>query len=295
MQISGFSFVRNGLRYGYPVVESLRSLLPLCDELVVAVGNSDDGTREAIAAIGSPKLRILDTVWDDSVQPRWRVLAQQTQIALDACRGDWCIYLQADEVLHEQDYQTILQAIRQADRQRHVEALVLWYYHFYGSYDYIGVGRQWYRREVRILRNTGQVISWGDAQGFRKRLPNGRTALLRARQIPAYVYHYGWVRPPEVMLQKLRDFHRLWHDEEWIAQHLPPGELFDYRSAYAVRRFEGTHPSVMHERIAQAQSWAAAFDPTRLPRAPLRIRLSDWLEQLTGWRIGEYRNFRLVR
>jgi glycosyltransferase involved in cell wall biosynthesis len=292
--ISGFSFVRNALRYEYPIVESLRSLLPLCDEVIVAVGDSDDGTMEAVQSIGDAKLRIIPTQWLPT-EPGWRVLAEQTQIALNACRGIWCIYLQADEVLHECDYDTIRRALIAATEDRRVEAFLLRYYHFYGSYDYIGVGRQWYRREVRIVRNTGAVISWGDAQGFRKQLPTGKTRPLRARELPAYVYHYGWVRSPRAMMEKLRAQHRLWHDEDWIRQHLPPGELFDYRSAYHVRRFPGTHPAVMHERIARSREWTQLFDPTRLPRAPLRIRLSDWLEQLTGWRIGEYRNFRLVR
>ncbi|MCS7176767.1 MAG: glycosyltransferase family 2 protein [Candidatus Kapabacteria bacterium] len=292
--ISGFSFVRNAFRYGYPVLESLRSLLPICDEVVVAVGDSDDGTLEAIRGLGDPKLHIIETTWYPT-EPGWRILAEQTQIALNACRGTWCIYLQADEVLHEQDYPLIWQSLEQAVADERVEAFVLRYYHFYGSYDYIGTGRQWYRREIRIVRNSGNVISWGDAQGFRKRLPDGRTQLLRARELPVYVYHYGWVRPPKVMLQKLRSFHQLWHDEEWIQQHLPHGEAFDYRSAYRVQRFTGTHPAVMHERIERDREWTQFFDPRRLAKAPLRVRLSDWLEALTGWRIGEYRNFRLLR
>lgn len=292
--ISGFSFVRNAIRYDYPIVEALRSLLPLCDEVIVAIGECDDGTLEAITRIGDPKLRILSTRWEPT-EPAWRVLAEQTQKALEACRGRWCIYLQADEVLHEQDYDTICRALHEADGDERVEAFVLQYYHFYGSYDYIGAGRQWYRREVRIVRNTGEVLSWGDAQGFRKRLPNGKSRPLQARQLPVHVYHYGWVRPPRIMLEKLRHQHRLWHDEEWIRQHLPDSDAFDYRSAYTVRRFTGTHPAVMHERIARAQEWTRLFDPSRLPKAPLHIRISDWIEELTGWRIGEYRNFRLLR
>ncbi len=292
--VSGFSFVRNAILYGYPIVESLRSLLPLCDEVVVAVGESEDDTLQCVESIGDPKLRILRTQWYPT-EPRWRIFAEQTQIALDACRGLWCIYLQADEVLHEQDYDTIREALQRWADTPQVEAFVLRYYHFYGSYDYIGVGRQWYRREIRIVRNTGQVISWGDAQGFRRRLPNGTIRLLRAVELPVWVYHYGWVRPPEVMQRKLRAQHRFWHDEEGIERHLPPGESFDYRSAYRLRRFTGTHPAVMQERIARDRHWTHRFDPTRLPRTPFLMRMSDWLEERTGWRIGEYRNFRLLR
>ncbi|GBD06239.1 hypothetical protein HRbin21_00023 [bacterium HR21] len=292
--VSGFSFVRNALLYDYPIVEALRSLLPLCDEVVVAVGDSEDNTLEVVASIADPKLRILQTQWHPT-EPGWRIFAEQTQRALNACRGLWCIYLQADEVLHEQDYDTIRWALQQWADDPRVEAFVLRYYHFYGSYDYIGVGRQWYRREIRIVRNTGQVISWGDAQGFRRQLPNGKVRLLRALELPVYVYHYGWVRPPEVMQRKLRAQHRFWHDEEWIDRHVPPGERFEYRSAYRLRRFTGTHPAVMHERIHRAREWTASFTPSRLAPAPFWVRLSDWLEERTGLRLGEYRPFRLLR
>jgi len=67
MKISGFSFVRNGIKLYYPVVESIKSILPIVDEFVIAVGKGDDDdtTREQIAAIGDPKIKIIDTVWEE--------------------------------------------------------------------------------------------------------------------------------------------------------------------------------------------------------------------------------------
>ncbi|MBK9247596.1 MAG: hypothetical protein IPM69_05660 [Ignavibacteria bacterium] len=168
MNISGFTFVRNAEIFDYPVIESIHSLLPLCDELIVAVGKSDDRTLQLIHDIADPRIKIIETIWDETLRSGGRILAEQTNISLEHCKGDWCIYLQADEVLHEDDYPIIRQDITNAHSNLHIEALLFAYRHFYGSYDYIGSGRQWYRQEIRCVRNTGNVISWGDAQGFRK-------------------------------------------------------------------------------------------------------------------------------
>jgi glycosyltransferase involved in cell wall biosynthesis len=289
--ISGFTFVRNALKYDYPVVESLQSMLPLCDEVIVAVGRSEDDTRDLVAGLKDPKLRLVDTIWDDSLRQGGRVLAQQTDIALSHCRSDWCLYLQADEVLHEAEYDNLLAEIRAVHSDSRIEALILKYYHFYGSYDYIGAGRQWYRREIRVIRNTGKVISWRDAQGFRRGTETGEAVKLKARQVNCHVYHYGWVKHPRQQQAKQRGFHQLWHDDAWIAAHIPNQEEFDYNSAQALQRFTEAHPAVMHHRIEKAREWTVNFDPNRLHRRSFGVAILDGFERLTGWRVGEYRNY----
>ena len=64
MKISGFTFIRNGATLGYPFVASIRSLLPLCDEVIVNVPRSTDDTLEQVEAIGDPEIRVLETEWD---------------------------------------------------------------------------------------------------------------------------------------------------------------------------------------------------------------------------------------
>ena len=292
--ISGFSFVRNAIRYDFPLRESLLSLQPLCDELVVAVGASDDDTLGLVRSLDDGRMKIIETVWDDSLREGGRVLAQQTDIALAACTGDWCVYLQADEVLHEDDASRLRAAIDAADRDESVEALLMRYLHFYGSYDYIGTGRQWYRQEIRAVRNTGRVVSWGDAQGFRRQELDGSFAKLRARRTDVRVFHYGWVKHPAVQMEKQRAANRFWHDDQWIEENLPRSDAFDYSSAYELERYTGTHPAVMRDRIEESREWSGDFDPRRLLKKPLAMRITDWIESLTGWRIGEYRNFNEV-
>lgn len=287
MKVSGFSFVRSGITFDYPFLESIQSLLPLCDELVIAVGDSDDATLERIESLRSPKIVTIPTVWDDSLRSGGAVLAQQTNIALERVTGDWAVYLQADEVLHEQDLPEIKRSMEMNLDDHRVEGLLFSYNHFYGSYDYVGASRRWYRNEIRIVRPGIGVRSWGDAQGFRI---SGRK--LRVRPVKASVYHYGWVRPPQVQQVRQRAFHRLWHSDEWVHQHVGGDAEFDYRNSGRLTRFAGTHPAVMRERIKK-QHWTFSYNAA-LDKGRVKDKILDWFELKTGIRIGEYRNYHLL-
>ncbi|MES2882223.1 MAG: glycosyltransferase family 2 protein, partial [Bacteroidota bacterium] len=199
MKVSGFSFIRNAIKFQYPIVEALQSILPLCDEVVVAVGNSTDGTRELVASIDS-KIKIIDTVWDDTLADGGQVLADETNKALKAIADDtdWCFYVQGDEVLHEDGYDEIYRAMQQWKEDDKVDGLLFNYLHFYGSFDYVGASSQWYRNEIRVVRNNKNIFSFKDAQGFRK----GGNKKLLVKPLQAYIHHYGWVREPEVMWAK---------------------------------------------------------------------------------------------
>ena len=194
MKISGFTFVRNAIKFDYPVVEAILSILPICDEIIVAVGNSDDDTLSLIRSINSPKIKIIETVWDDTLRKGGQVLAVETDKALAAVSpdADWCFYIQGDEVVHEQYLPIIKQAMEENLHQKKVEGLLFKYTHFYGSYQYVADSYKWYRREIRVIRNTGKIRSYKDAQGFRT-IDNQK---LIVKLIDAYVYHYGWVKPP---------------------------------------------------------------------------------------------------
>jgi glycosyltransferase involved in cell wall biosynthesis len=290
MKVVGFTFVRNAVTYDYPVLESINSLLPLCDEVVVAVGRSDDATLALIQSLNSPKLRIIETEWDDTLREGGRVLAQETDKALAAvpADADWAIYLQADEVLHEADYPAIRAGMTRWLPERQVEGLLFTYRHFYASYDYLGDARRWYRREIRIVRPGIGVYSYRDAQGFRK---TGNQKL-RVKLLDATVHHYGWVKAPAAMQRKQETFNKLWHDDEWVARHVAPAAEFDYSQIDSLQAFTGTHPAVMAARI-RAQNWDYAHDMSRNSYR-LKDRLKQLVERYTGYRLGEYRNYKLV-
>lgn len=248
MLVSGFTIVRNAVRYDYPIVESIRSLLPLVDEMVVAVGDSDDGTRDRVLSIGSSKIRIIDTVWDENLRRGGMVLAQQTDLALSECTGDWCFYLQADEVLHERDYPRLERAMRTNLKRRNVEGLSFRYHHFRADYrirDPLP-----YRRQVRIVRPKIGIHSYGDACGFQI-----DQRKLRSASTGAWVYHYGYVKPPSRMAAKMDYFLSLYDGRK-----IKPGEELkaeDYEwDLRTCEPFRASHPQVMASRIA-AMDWNA--------------------------------------
>jgi hypothetical protein len=165
-----------------------------------------------------------------------------------------------------------------------VEGLLFKYLHFYGSYDYIGDSRKWYRNEIRIIKNDKQIRSYKDAQGFRK-----NNKKLRVKLIDAYIYHYGWVKPPEAQQAKQKTFNKLWHDDEWMKKNISSSNEFDYSQIDSLAHFTGSHPKIMEERI-KSINWKFSFDPTQKKLSPKNYLLQK-IEQLTGWRIGEYKNY----
>ncbi|MBL7826505.1 MAG: glycosyltransferase family 2 protein [Saprospiraceae bacterium] len=293
MKIAGFTFVRNALKFDYPVVEAIRSVLPLCDYFVVAVGNSEDETLALIQSIGDPKIHIFQTVWDDSLRAGGRVLALETDKAFQAIPADfdWCFYIQGDECIHEQDIPAIRSAMEQYLHDPNTEGLLFHYRHFYGSYDYLGVSRRWYRREVRVVRNDKRIFSYKDAQGFRIN-DKGQLRKLKVRLVPAHIHHYGWVRHPQAQQQKQWGFHRLYMSDEGVRRHVGDEPHFIYDGSEPLVRFEGIHPAVMQPRV-QAQNWKFESDPARM-RWSFKERLSAFIEKWTGWRVGEYRNYTRV-
>ncbi len=290
MTISGFTFIRNGITYGYQFLEAIQSILPICDECIVVVGNSDDDTREAILALGSPKIKIIDTIWDDSKREGGRVLADQTNIALDHITGDWGFYIQGDEVIHEKYLPEIHAAMQTNLDDRRIDGLLFHYRHFYGSYDYIATSRDWYRNEIRVVRNDKTIRSWRDAQGFRKNV-NGKMVKLRVKQLDAYVNHYGWARPPKVMQSKNNYFRRLWHPDSEI--HETNVDSFDYSGIDVLEQFTDSHPAVM-EAFINRVNWE--FKPDlAIKRYSAKNRISNFVEGLTGWRMGEYKNYEIIK
>ena len=289
MFVSGFTIVRNAIRFDYPIVEAIKSILPLCDEVVVAVGKSEDETLQLIKSINDSKIKIIETIWDDSLREGGKVLAAETNKAYDAIseKADWCFYIQGDEVMHEKYLPTIKSEMEKWKDDTRVEGLLFKYTHFYGSYDFVGDSRKWYREEIRIVRKNKEIRSYKDAQGFRK----SDNSKLVVQPINAFVYHYGWVKPPAAMQAKQESFHKMWHDDKWMKENIPAAKEFDYSQIDSLAKFAGTHPIVMQERV-QKQNWKFDFDPTK-KKWGIKMKFLMWVEIKFGWRIGAYKNYRI--
>lgn len=290
MKVSGFTFVRNAVKFDYPIVEAITSILPLCDEFVIAAGDSDDSTKQLIQSINSPKIKIIDTVWDESLREGGRTFAIETNKAFSQISpdSDWAFYIQGDEVVHEKYHDTIKAAMEKYKDDSKVDGLLFNYLHFYGSYDYVGDAYRWYRREVRIIKNDKSIASYKDAQGFRRK-PNLK---INAKLIDAYIYHYGWVRDPRAMQGKQRSFNHFYFDDEWIEKNIGNAAEFDYSGIDALRKFTGTHPQVMKKRI-EAMNWRFDHDISR-NNFKAKDKFKRFMENLTGWRIGEFRNYKII-
>ena len=270
MKISGFTIARNAIRYGYPLEQSLRSLLPLVDELVVAVGKSEDRTLQLVKDLGSPKIKVLETVWNMDRREGGHVLSEQTNLALARCTGDWAVYLQADEVLHEDDL-ALIERSCVCHLRTPVEGLRFSYRHFYGSYQSVqDHWRKWYRSAIRAVKTGKGAVSVGDAYGFRIR-EQRRDRRLLSLGCGARVFHYGWSRPPQVMAAKQANLDRLYHDDAWVAKQAAAAArvkaFYDDRGHLAY--FRGSHPAVMASLIA-SQDWH--FDHGIEAQAPAWLR-----------------------
>lgn len=289
MKVCGFTIIRNALKFDYPVIESITSILPICDEFVVAVGNSDDETLQLIQSINSSKIKIIETIWDDNLREGGKVLANETNKAFDVISKDfdWCFYIQSDEVVHENDHQIIVNAMKNELNNDNIDGLLVNYNHFYGSYDFIGISRNWYRKEIRIIKNNKEIRSYKDAQGFRK---NGNKLVVK--QIEANIYHYGWVKHPKFQQAKQQSFNKMWHDDNWMKNNIENVDEFDYSRVDLLKKFEGNHPSVMKNRV-EKMNWKFTFDPTKI-KLPLKLKFTHFIERITGKRIGEYKNYTLL-
>ncbi|KAA3619702.1 MAG: hypothetical protein DWQ05_02965 [Calditrichaeota bacterium] len=314
-KISGFSMGRNVSKLYYPVRQSIESILPIVDEFYFALGDSEEGdrTREEIEQINSDKVKIIDTKWDLEKYPRGMEHAHQTDIAKNACSGDWLFYLQADEVVHEDDLPVIQKRCDALVDDSRIEGFIFNYHHFWGDYDHFHKSHGWYKKEIRIIRNDPEIHSWQSAQSFR-RIPDfdglsyrqkEGTFKLNVATIDARIFHYGWVRPPKLMKTKIRHINT---NHKGVERALEMDKAipkeFDYGPLDRVARFEDTHPAVMAEWIdklnwQESLQHSGKINPLRQKHKheTFRDKFISFLEQHVagGKEIGGFKNYNLVR
>lgn len=290
MKVSLFTFIRNGVKLGYPFVESIRSALPIADEYIVAIGPSDedeeDATLRSIEAINDCRIKILKVRWNEKMQTAGFVYGQQKMLAQSQCMGDWAFYLEADEVLHERDLETIKDSMQRHLVDDKVEALVFDYVHFFGSPNYQAVSPGWYKRAPRIIRNSVRTVAC-DGLFWNVIVNNQKMRWPRAALAGAKIYHYGHVRPLEAMNKKQESVERYWNKI--------PRRLARYQiDPRALRKYSGEHPEIMRDWLAQKADYAFEPDISYVPTArDKRHRWGLFLERFLGIDLSR-KHFKLV-
>ena len=280
MKVSAFTFIRNGEMLGYPFIESIQSALPIVDEFVIAVGKSEDNTLERIQSIGSDKIRIIETEWNEVMQDRGFVYAQQKMIAQFNCTGDWAFYLEGDEVLHEKDLDTVYNTMQQHLDNPEVEALYFDYYHFYGRPDQIGIAG--YKRAPRIIRNSIRNYS-PDGLFFVVMDKNKKGRYPKAAHAGCHMYHYGHVRKTDRNDQKIKQVSKYWGTEN-------PDTFSTYGDIDLgeLRPFSGTHPAIMEYWLENEAELEFNQNPNyKITLKDQKHRIRFWLDEKLGWDISK--------
>ena len=313
MKISGFSMGKNVGKLYYPVKESIMSVLPIVDEFIFALGDCDenDNTLSEIESINSEKIKIIHTKWDIDKYPRGMEHAHQTDIAKEACSGDWLFYIQNDELLHEKYHEQIKNLCIKHIDDKEVEGFLFDYKHFYGDYDHYHFSHVWYKHEIRIIRNNPEIHSWESAQSFRKipnfdginyRIQEG-TYKLKVIDSGAEIYHYGWVRPPELMKKKNKAFETN-HFGVKVANVNANKDNFSYGPLNRLKVFKGTHPAVLKDWMAKFDwkkelqySGPVPKDRKKKRHERLKYRILTWIENnlLGGRTIFDFKNYILLK
>lgn len=293
--VSGITFIKNGLSLGYPIKESIESIEPLCDEIIINVGfdnpecSKDDGTFEYLRThFTHPKFRFVTSYWDPQMTKSGLILSEQTNIALKHAKGKYIHYIQGDEVIHEKDFPAIHNSIIEMEKNKNIQGLVFDYVHFYGNLNVVKHTRNTYRREVRVIRNSIGLTSYLDAQGFRH-ADGSKPHCIR---IPAQIFHYGWARPKNIMAKKIKVMDRFYHGDQFDRHEK---ENFEYHRIWGLKPFTGTHPNVVKPWVETNKT---DLDVLKLklifkPK-DLGLVISDMIESVTDYRMGEFKNYILI-
>jgi hypothetical protein len=317
MTLSGFTMCRNAEKLYYPIKESILSILPIVDEFVVALGkgDSDDQSRKLIEEIGSSKIKVIDTIWDTKTFSGGTEFARQTDIAKSHCTGDWLFYIQCDELVHEQDLPLIRENCSIYLNHPQVDGFLFNYLHFWGDYQHLQDSHNWYRKEIRIIRNDPRIHSWRDAQSFRiipdfdgkSYMKSEGSSKLNVIELKANIFHYGWVRPPHLMTHKIKAFKETKYGKTYVdkmEQAHAVNDSYDYGLMKGLTQFKGSHPQLMVPWIEKLnwQNNLRFSGPLTLNKIPekhgrLKYRIISFIEKklLFGMRLGEFRNYKIIK
>jgi hypothetical protein len=285
MKVSAFTFIKNGQILGYPFLQSIQSIIPIVDEFIINVGKSEDNTLELVKSISSPKIRIIESEWNDSMQDSGYVYGQQKMIAQFNCSGDWAFYVEGDEVYHEDDLKQITQSMNMHLHDPNVEALVFDFKHFYGNSNSVLNSPGWYRSEARIIKNS--VRSYAPDGLFWVVLDSNKKGRYpKAKHTGVNCYHYGWVRSEDQMNLKSGKVQKYWGSA-------PVRINYNQMDQEIIQEFHGSHPKIIQDWLPKDVGLYMADSSYKVTSKQKKHRFMLKLEKFFGLELSK-KHYKLV-
>ena len=286
MKVSAFTFIKNGQLLGYPFIQSIKSVLPIVDEFIINVGLGEDSTLDEITNIHDPKIRIIQSHWNDNMKDRGFVYGQQKMVAQYNCTGDWAFYIEGDEIYHENDLDKIYMSMKESLSNPDIEALIFDFYHFYGNGNSYLDSPGWYRTEARIIKNSLRTYApdglfWVVLDSNK----NGRYP--RAKHTGARCYHYGWVRSENQMNLKSEKVQKYWGGS---------AKKIDYSKMdqSIIKKFQGTHPKIIQDWLPNDVELFQVDPSYKLTKKQKKHRIMIFFEKMFGLELSK-KHFKLVK
>ncbi len=266
-----YCFIRNGVKYDYPFIESIESAIPIADQIVINECSSDDNTLELLKELKEKYPEKIKIIRDDWVTHHSE-LSARGNTCIPHLTTQWHWQLQADEVLHEKDYEIIRRVLTDS-LDKPIDAFKVHYWHFMANYEtefdfcYVKATRIARKGTGWWLCGDAAELSGGDSRRLVDLTPSGGRILDAKSLSDIRVFHYGKVKEGKTGWQKEWDFTHLYTDlgfpdPKMMEMKEKFGEEFcDYVYIFEgaiergeVRHFTGTHPAVMSERISNFKS-----------------------------------------
>jgi len=285
MKVSAFTFIKNGQILGYPFLQSIQSILPIVDEFIINIGESEDDTLKMVQSIEDKKIRIIESKWNDEMRDRGYVYGQQKMIAQFNCTGDWAFYIEGDEIYHEKDLGQIKKSMEKYLNDSNVEALIFDFKHFYGNANSVLDSPGWYRSEARIIKNS--IRSYAPDGLFWLVLESNKKGRYpRAKSTGVTCYHYGWVRSEEQMSLKSSKVQKYWGGE--------PIEIdYSQMDQLIIKEFTGSHPEIVKDWLPSDSGLYLADSNYKPTQKQKKHRLMLRIENFFGVDLSK-KHFKLV-
>ncbi len=266
-------------------MQSIKSILPIVDEFVINVGLSEDNTLDEIIAIDDPKIRIIQSHWNEKMKDRGYVYGQQKMIAQFNCSGDWAFYIEGDEIYHEDDLNKIYKSMEQHLDNKEVEALIFDFYHFYGNSNSFLDSPGWYRSEARIIKNSLRTYA-PDGLFWLVLESNKKGRYPKAKHTGASCYHYGWVRSESQMNLKSQKVNKYWNNE-------PVNIDYSQIDQSIIKEFNGNHPKIIEEWLPKNKGLFNADPNYKLTKKQKKQRFLIIIEKIFNLELNK-KHYKLI-